>query len=166
MYVGKLVIAQVMEYLPLHSFRRIVTRYAGEPKVESFSCLDQYLTMAFAQLTFQESLRDIEACLRAQRSKRYHLGIRSTVARNTLANPNAVRDWRIYADFAQSLIAIARPLYVDEPFGVDLKESAYALDTTTMDLCLSVFAWEPFTSTKAPVKLHTLLGWINYLRRS
>jgi len=104
-----------------------------------------------------ESLRDIEACLRAQRSKLYHLGIRSTVARNTLANANAVRDWRIYADFAQSLIAIARPLYVDEPFGVDLKESVYALDTTTIDLCLSVFPWAPFRSTKAAVKLHTLL---------
>jgi hypothetical protein len=113
--------------------------------------------MAFAQLTYRESLRDIEACLRAQRSKLYHLGIRSTVARNTLANANAVRDWRIYADFAQSLIAIARPLYVDEPFGVDLKESVYALDTTTIDLCLSVFPWAPFRSTKAALKLHTLL---------
>jgi hypothetical protein len=113
--------------------------------------------MAFAQLTFRESLRDIEACLRAQRSKVYHLGIRSTVARNTLATANAVRDWRIYADFAQSLIAIARPLYVDEPFGVDLKESVYALDTTTIDLCLSVFSWAPFRLTKAAVKLHTLL---------
>src|SRR6516225_5658095 len=157
MYAGKLVFAQVMEHLPLHSFRRIVTRYAGERKVKSFSCLDQFLCMAFAQLTYRESLRDIEACLRAQRSKLYHLGIRSTVARNTLANANAVRDWRIYADFAQSLIAIARPLYVDEPFGVDLKESVYALDTTTIDLCLSVFSWAPFRSTKAAVKLHTLL---------
>jgi hypothetical protein len=113
--------------------------------------------MAFAQLTFRESLRDIEACLRAQCSKLYHLGIRSAVARNTLANANAVRDWRIYADFAQSLIGIARPLYLDEPFGVDLKESVYALDTTTIDLCLSVFPWAPFRSTKAAVKLHTLL---------
>ncbi len=113
--------------------------------------------MAFAQLTYRESLRDIEACLRAQRSKLYHLGIRSTVARNTLANANAVRDWRIYADFAQSLIGIARPLYVHEPFGVDLKESVYALDTTTIDLCLSVFPWAPFRSAKAAVKLHTLL---------
>ena len=113
--------------------------------------------MAFAQLTYRESLRDIEACLRAQRSKLYHLGIRSTIARNTLANANAVRDWRIYADFAQSLISIARPLYLNEPFGVDLKESVYALDTTTIDLCLSVFPWAPFRSTKAAVKLHTLL---------
>ena len=157
MYEGKLIFAQVMEHLPLHSFRRIVTRYSGERKVKSFSCLDQFLCMAFAQLTFRESLRDIEACLRAQRSKLYHLGIRSTVARNTLANANAVRPWQIYADFAQSLIAIARPLYVDEPFGVDLKESVYALDTTTIDLCLSVFPWAPFRSTKAAVKLHTLL---------
>ena len=157
MYEGKLIFAQVMEHQPLHSFRRIVTRYSGERKVKSFSCLDQFLCMAFAQLTFRESLRDIEACLRAQRSKLYHLGIRSTVARNTLANANAVRPWQIYADFAQSLIAIARPLYVDEPFGVDLKESVYALDTTTIDLCLSVFPWAPFRTTKAAVKMHTLL---------
>ncbi len=154
---GKLVFAQLMQHLPLTTFRRCVTRYQGEHKVKSFSCLDQFLSMAFAQLTFRESLRDIEACLRAQRSKLYHLGIRSTVARNTLANANAVRDWRIYADFAQSLIGIARPLYVDELFGVDLKDTVYALDTTTIDLCLSVFPWAPFQSTKAAVKLHTLL---------
>jgi len=154
---GQLVFAQLMQHLPLTTFRRCVTRYAGERKVQSFSCLDQFLCMAFAQLTFRESLRDIEACLRAQQSKLYHLGIRSAVARNTLANANAVRDWRIYADFAQSLIGIARRLYVDEPFGVDLKESVYALDTTTIDLCLSVFPWAPFRSTKAAVKLHTLL---------
>ena len=157
MYSGKLVFAQVMEHLPLHSFRRIVSRYAGERKVQSFSCLDQFLCMAFAQLTFRESLRDIEACLRAQHSKLYHLGIRSAVARNTLANANAVRDWRIYADFAQSLIAIARPLYVDEPFGVDLKDTVYALDATTIDLCLSVFPWAPFQRSKAAIRLHTLL---------
>jgi len=154
---GQLVFAQLMQHLPLTTFRRCVTRYAGERKVKSFSCLDQFLCMAFAQLTYRESLRDIEACLRAQRSKLYHLGIRATVARNTLANANAVRDWRIHADFAQSLIGIARPLYVDEAFGVDLKESVYALDTTTIDLCLSVFSWAPFRSTKAAVKLHTLL---------
>jgi Domain of unknown function (DUF4372)/Transposase DDE domain len=158
MYVGKLVFAQVMEHLPLHTFRRIVTRYAGNRKVKSFSCLDQFLSMAFAQLTYRESLRDTEACLRAQQSKLYHLGIRApTVARNTLANANAVRDWRIHADFAQSLITIARQLYADEPFGVDLQESVYALDTTTIDLCLSVFPWAPFRSAKAAVKLHTLL---------
>jgi len=154
---GKLVFAQLMQHLPLTTFRRCVTRYRGECKVQSFSCRDQFLRMAFAPLTFRESLRDIEACLRAQRSKLYHLGLRSVGARNTLANANAVRDWRIYADFAQSLIGIARPLYVDEPFGVDLKESVYALDTTTIDLCLSVFPWAPFRSTKAAVKLHTLL---------
>jgi hypothetical protein len=154
---GRLVFAQLMRHLPLTTFRRCVMRYQGERKVKSFSCLDQFLSMAFAQLTYRESLRDIEACLRAQRSKLYHLGIRSTVARNTLANANTVRDWRIYADFAQSLIGIARRLYVDEPFGVDLKESVYALDTTTIDLCLAVFPWAPFRSTKAAVKLHTLL---------
>jgi hypothetical protein len=154
---GKLVFAQLMQHLPLTTFRRCVARYRGEHKVQSFSCLDQFLCMAFAQLTFRESLRDIEACLRAQHSKLYHLGIRSTVARNTLANANAVRDWRIYADFAQSLIGIARTLYRDERFGVDLQDTVYALDTTTIDLCLSVFAWAPFQATKAAVKLHTLL---------
>ena len=154
---GKLVFAQLMQHLPLTTFRRCVTRYQGEHKVQSFSCLDQFLSMAFAQLTGRESLRDIEACLRAQRAKLYHFGLRSTVARNTLANANAVRDWRIYADFAQSLIGIARPLYVDEPFGVDLKDTVYALDTTTIDLCLSVFPWAPFQQAKAAIKLHTLL---------
>ncbi len=157
MYSGKLVFAQVMEHLPLHTFRRVVSRYAGEHKVKSFSCLDQFLCMAFAQLTYRESLRDIEACLRAQRSKLYHLGIRSVIARNTLANANAVRDWRIYADFAQRLIGLARSLYAADPFGVDLKDTVYALDTTTIDLCLSVFPWAPFRSAKAAVKLHTLL---------
>jgi hypothetical protein len=154
---GKLVFAQMMQHLPLTTFRRCVTRYQGEHRVQSFSCLDQFLCMAFAQLTFRESLRDIEACLRAQRSKLYHLGIRSTVARNTLANANASRDWRIYADFAQSLIGIARPLYLDEPFGVDLKDTVYALDATTIDLCLSVFPWAPFQRSRAAIKLHTLL---------
>ena len=157
MHSGKLVFAQVMEHLPLHAFRRIVARYAGERKVHSFSCLDQFLCMAFAQLTYRESLRDIEVCLRAQRSKLYHLGIRSAVARNTLANANTVRDWRMYADFAQRLIGIARRLYVQEPFGVDLHNTVYALDTTTIDLCLSVFPWARFRTAKAAVKLHTLL---------
>jgi hypothetical protein len=157
MYTGKLVFAQVMEHLPLHTFRRCVARYRGEHKVKHFSCLDQYLCMAFAQFTYRESLRDIEACLRAQSSKLYHLGIRSTVARNTLANANVTRDWRIYCDFAQSLIAIARRLYADEPFALDLKDTVYALDATTIDLCLSVFPWAPFRSTKAAIKLHTLL---------
>ena len=154
---GTLVFAQLLQHLSLTTLRRCVARYHGERKVKSFSCLDQFLSMAFAQLTFRESLRDIEACLRAQRSKLYHLGIRSLVARNTLANANAGRDWRIYADFAQSLIGIARPLYIDEPFGVDVKESVYALDTTTIDLCLSVFPWAPFRLAQAAVKLHTLL---------
>jgi hypothetical protein len=145
------------EHLPLTTFRRCVARYRGEHKVKSFSCLDQFLCMAFAQLTFRESLRDIEACLRAQHTKLYHLGIRASVARNTLANANAVRDWRIYADFAQSLIGIARRLYAAEPFGVELNDTVYALDTTTIDLCLSVFPWAPFRTTKAAIKLHTLL---------
>src|SRR5258705_11553706 len=157
MHTGKLIFAQLMEHLPLTTFRRSVARYRGHHKVQRFSCLDQYLSMAFAQLTYRESLRDIEACLRAQASKLYHLGIRSTVARNTLANANATRDWRIYCDFAQSLIAMARRLYVNEPFGVELTETVYALDATTIDLCLSVFPWAPFRSTKAAIKLHTLL---------
>jgi len=154
---GRLVFAQLTQHLPLTTFRRCVARYDGEHKIKSFSCLDQYLCMAFAQLTFRESLRDIEACLRAQIAKLYHLGIRGRISRSTLADANEVRDWRIYAEFAQRLIAIARGLYVDEPFGVDLKETVYALDSTTIDLCLSVFAWAPFRSTKAAIKLHTLL---------
>src|SRR5215470_20420516 len=157
MHEGKFVFAQLMQHLPLSTFRRCVQLYEGELKVKSFSCLDQYLSMAFAQLTFRESLRDIEACLRAQRSKLYHLGFRSTIARNTLANANATRNWRIYCDFAQRLIAMARRPYANEPFGVDLKETVYALDATTIDLCLSVFPWAPFRSTKAAIKLHTLL---------
>lgn len=157
MNTGKLVFAQVMSHLPLTTFRRCVARYNGEHKVKHFTCLDQFLCLAFAQLTYRESLRDIEACLRSQSAKLYHMGFRSTVSRNTLANANAVRDWRIYADFAQSLIGIARPLYVNEPLGVDLSETVYALDATTIDLCLSVFPWAPFRSTKAAIKLHTLL---------
>jgi hypothetical protein len=157
MHQGRLVFAQLTEHLPLTTFRRCVARYRGEHKVKSFSCLDQFLCMAFAQLTYRESLRDIETCLHAQRPKLYHFGIRSTVARNTLANANAVRDWRIYADFAQSLIGIARRLYAAEPFGVELNDTVYALDTTTIDLCLSVFPWAPFRTTKAAIKLHTLL---------
>jgi hypothetical protein len=154
---GQLVFAQLMQHLPLITLRRCVARYQGEHKVKTFSCLDQFLCMAFAQLTYRESLRDIEACLRAQASKRYHMGLRGNVARNTLANANAMRDWRIYCDFAQSLIGIARRLYAEEPLGVELKETVYALDSTTIDLCLSVFAWAPFRSTKAAIKLHTLL---------
>jgi len=155
---GKLVFAQLSEHLPLSTFRRCVARYRGEFRARSFSCLDQFLCMAFAQLTFRESLREIEACLRAQTLKLYHMGIRSNkVSRSTLADANEARDWRIYADFAQSLIGMARRLYAQEPFGVDLSEAVYALDTTTIDLCLSVFPWAPFMTTKAAVKLHTLL---------
>ena len=157
MNLGKLVFAQIMQHLPLTTFRRCVARYGGEHKVKTFSCLDQYLCMAFAQLTYRESLRDIEVCLRAQAGKLYHLGITSRVSRSTLADANEVRDWRVYADFAQSLIGIARRLYAGEPFGVDLKETVYALDASTIDLCLSVFPWAPFRSTKAAIKLHTLL---------
>jgi hypothetical protein len=154
---GKLVFAQVTQHVPLTTFRRCVARYGGEHKVKSFSCLEQYLCMAFAQLTYRESLRDIEACLRAQAGKLYHMGIKSRVSRSTLADANEVRDWRIYAEFAQSLIGIARRLYAGEPFSVDLKDTVYALDASTIDLCLSVFPWAPFRSTKAAIKLHTLL---------
>jgi len=157
MHQGKLVFAQVMAHLPLSTFRRCVARYDGEHKVKSFSCLDQFYAMAFAQLTFRESLRDIEACLTTQSQRLYHLGFRSPVARNTLANANAVRPWQIYADLAQHLIGIARPLYASEPIGLDLKETVYAFDATTIDLCLSVYPWAPFRSTKAAIKLHTLL---------
>jgi len=155
---GKLVFAQLMEHLPLSSFRRCVQRYAGEHKVKSFSCLDQFLCMAFAQLTYRESLRDIEACMRAQASKLYHLGMRTkVVARNTLAHANATRDWRIYAEFAQRLIQIARKLYASEPFAVQLDQTVYALDSTLIDLCLSVFPWTPSQCNKAGVRVHTLL---------
>ena len=157
MYTGKLVFAQVMDHLPIHTFRRCVARYRGHHKVKSFSCLDQYLCLAFAQLTYRESLRDIEACLRARQGKLYHMGIRGTVSRNTLANANEKRDWRIHADFAQALIAIAKPLYADDSFGVELDNTVYALDATTIDLCLTLFPWAPFQRSKAAVKLHTLL---------
>lgn len=154
---GRLVFAQVMQHLPLSTFRRCVARYGGQRKVQAFSCLDQFYCMAFAQLSYRESLRDIEACLRAQQSKLFHMGIRSNVSRNTLANANAVRDWRIHADVAQSLIGIARRLYASESFGVELSDTVYALDSTTIDLCLSLFPWASFKRTKAAVKMHTLL---------
>jgi len=157
MYAGQLVFAQLMEHLPWQTFRRIVERYDGDHRVRDFSCANQYRCMAFAQLTYRESLRDIEICLRAHSAKLYHLGIRGTVAKSTLADANESRDWRIYAEFAQHLIRIARWLYVDEPFGVDLKETVYALDSTTIDLCLTLFPWAPFRSTKAAIKLHTLI---------
>jgi len=157
MYTGKLVFAQVIDHMPMHAFRRCVRRYDGNRKVRSFTCLDQFLCMAFAQLTYRESLRDIEACLRAQQSKLYHMGIRGGISRNTLANANRVRDWRIYADFAQALIRIARRLYLDEAFGVELENTVYALDASTIDLCLALFPWARFRKTKGAVKLHTLL---------
>jgi hypothetical protein len=157
MYTGKLIFSQVIEHLPLQAFHRSVARYKGNYKIKGFTCLDQYLCMAFAQLTYRESLRDIESCLRSQRSKLYHMGIRGNVSRNTLANANKIRDWRIYADFAHCLIQKARALYLDEDFGVELDQTVYALDATTIDLCLSVFPWAHFRQAKAAVKLHTLL---------
>ncbi len=157
MYTGKLVFAQVMDHIPIRTFRRCVARYRGNYKIKSFSCLDQFLCMAFAQLTYRESLRDIEACLRAQSSKLYHMGLRGAVSRNTLANANEKRDWRIHADFAQALITIARRLHAEDAFGVEVAETVYALDATTIDLCLTLFPWAPFQQSKAAVKLHTLL---------
>lgn len=157
MYAGKLVFAQVMEFAPWHTFRRLVTKYDGDFNVRTFSCLDQFLCMAFAQLTYRESLRDIEACLRSQSSKVYHLGIRGNVSRSALADANEERDWRIYCEFAHALIRVARRLYVKEPLAVDLDETVYALDSTTIDLCLSLFPWAAFRETKAAIKLHTLL---------
>ena len=146
-----------MDFLPLHEFRKCIKRYRGNYKVKSFSCLDQFLCMAFAQLTYRESLRDIEACLRSMQNKLYHMGIRGGVSRNNLANANETRNWRIYADFAQVLIHQARSLYADDDFGVELDQTVYALDTTTIDLCLSLFPWARFQKRKAGIKLHTAL---------
>lgn len=157
MNTGRTIFSQVMEHLPLNDFRNCVKKYRGEYKVKSFSCLDQFLCMAFAQLTYRESLRDIEACLRAQHTKLYHMGIRGNVSRNTLANANMQRDWRIYADFAQVLIHTARDLYSRDDFAVDLKQTAYALDSTVIDLCLATFPWARFRKRKGAIKLHTLL---------
>jgi hypothetical protein len=155
---GKTIFAQLMDFVPrAYEFRRCVERYHGNYKVKNFSCWDQFLTLAFAQLTYRESLRDIEACLRATPQKLYHMGLRSLVSRNTLANANQVRDWRIYADFAQTLIQEARTLYKGEPFGIELDQTVYALDATTIDLCLSLFPWAQFRRHKSAVKLHTLL---------
>ena len=158
MNTGKTIFTQLMEFLPLHQFRRCVKRYRGDYKVQSFSCMDQFLCMAFAQLTFRESLRDIEACLRSMQGKLYHMGIRGKISRTTLARANENRDWRIYADFAQVLIHYARDLYSNDPFGLDLKETVYALDATTIDLCLSLFPWAKFRTTKGGIKMHTLLN--------
>jgi hypothetical protein len=154
---GRTVFAQLIGFLPDRDFRRCVARYDGDSRLREFSCWEQYLTMAFAQLTYRESLRDIEACLRSMRGKLYHMGFRGTVARATLADANESRDWRVFADFAQILIGIARPLYARDPIGVDLDHSLYALDSTTIDLCLSLFPWARFRKHKAAVKMHTLL---------
>lgn len=154
---GKLIFAQLMEYIPMTSFRRCVEKYRGHHKVKTFSCMDQFYCMAFAQLTYRSSLRDIEACLRARQSKLYHMGFRGHISRSTLAKANEKRDWRIYADFAQILIAQARKLYGNEEFGVELSETVYALDSSTIDLCLSLFPWAVFRKTKSAIKLHTLL---------
>jgi Domain of unknown function (DUF4372)/Transposase DDE domain len=157
MYLGKTLFAQVMDFLPWKTFHRIVDRYDGDHRIRSLSCAEQFRVMAFAQLTYRESLRDIEACLSAQAGKLYHMGLREPVRRSTLADANESRDWRIYYDFAQRLIIKARMLYANEDFGVELANTVYALDATTVDLCLSMFPWAPFRSTKAAVKLHTLL---------
>jgi len=154
---GKTIFSQLMDFLPHYEFRTCVARYKGSYKVKRFTCWDQFLCMAFAQLTFRESLRDIQTCLRVAQPKLYHMGFRGKVSRNTLANANLVRDWRIYADVAQALIAIAKPLYAKEDFGVQLDQTVYALDSTTIDLCLSLFPWAKFRKRKGAVKMHTLL---------
>src|SRR5438270_3287139 len=154
---GRTVFSQLISFLPDREFRRCVARYGGDRRLREFSCWDQYLTMAFAQLTYRESLRDIEACLRSLQGKLYHIGFRGQVSRSTLADANENRDWRIFADFAQVLIGMARPLYAHDPIGVDLEQTLYALDSSTIDLCLSLFPWARFRKHKAAVKMHTLL---------
>jgi len=154
---GRTVFAQLLDHLPSYEFQKCVTRYRGDYQQKTFSCWDQYLAMAFAQLTYRDSLRDIEACLRSMQGKLYHMGFRGKVSGSTLADANESRDWRIYADFAQVLIGMARPLYAHDPMGVDLEHSLYALDSTTIDLCLSLFPWARFRQHKAAVKMHTLL---------
>lgn len=157
MYTGKTLFAQIMDFLPWKTFHRIVSRYDGDHRIRTLSCAEHFRALAFAQLTYRESLRDIEACLSAQSAKLYHMGIRSPIRRSTLADANERRDWRIYAEFAQRLISQARQLYAEEDLGLDLTNTVYALDSTTIDLCLSLFPWAPFRSTKAAVKMHTLL---------
>jgi hypothetical protein len=154
---GQTIFSQLMEFIPTYEFNQCVKRYRGNYKIKNFTCREQFLCMAFAQLTYRESLRDIQACLRAANKKLYHMGIRSKVSRNTLAHANQTRDWRIYADFAQVLIREARGLYINEDFGVQLEQTVYALDSTTIDLCLSLFPWALFRKRKAAVKLHTLI---------
>lgn len=157
MHTGRFVFSQLMDFLPRHEFHQCVGRYRGDRRIRNFSCFDQFLSMAFAQLTYRESLRDIETCLRAIRNKLYHVGFRGVIARSTLAKANERRDWRIYADFAQVLIAHARRLYAADGFGVELEHTAYALDSTTIDLCLALFPWARFRRHKGAVKLHTLV---------
>jgi hypothetical protein len=157
MVSGRTVLAQLMDFIPRHEFNRCVRRFNGNRRVREFSCYDQFLCMAFAQLTFRESLRDIEACLRAMDSKLYHAGFRGSVSRSTLADANEKRDWRIYENFAHVLVGIARPLYTDDDLGLELAQTVYALDSTTIDLCLSLFPWAEFRQRKGAVKLHTLL---------
>ena len=157
MYSGKIVFSQIMEFLPIYEFHKCVERYQGNRKTKRFSCLDQFLCMAFAQLTFRESLRDIESCLRSMNSKLYHMGIRGSIAKSTLSDANEHRDWRIYFDFAQVLIHTARDLYSNDDFGVELSNTVYALDSTTIDLCLSVFPWAAYCKDQAGIRLHTLL---------
>ena len=157
MNVGRTVFSQLIEYLPSKEFQKCVARYDGDSRLRGFSCWDQLLAMSFAQLTYRESLRDIEACLRSMSGKLYHMGLRGKVARSTLGDANETHDWRIYADFAQVLIGIARPLHVRDPIGVDLSQSLYALDSTTIDLCLSLFPWAKFRKHKGALKMHTLL---------
>jgi hypothetical protein len=154
---GQTIFSQLMEFIPTYEFRQCVKRYNGNYKVKSFSCWNQFLTMAFAQLTYRESLRDIQACLRVAQNKLYHMGFRGKISRNTLANANQIRDWRIYADFAQVLISIARPLYAKDNFGLELEQTVYALDSTIINLCLSLFPWATFRKRKGAIKLHTLL---------
>jgi hypothetical protein len=154
---GKTIFSQLMDFLSPYEFRKCVERYGGNYKVKSFSCWDQFLCMAFAQLTYRESLRDIQACLRGNQQKLYHMGFRGNIARNTLAHANQVRDWRIYADFAQILIAQARELYANEDLGLELQQTVYAFDATTIDLCLSLFPWAQFRKRKGAIKLHTLM---------
>lgn len=157
MNAGKTLFAQLMDFLPWTTFDRYVKRYGGDKGVRSLTCTDQFRVMAFAQLTYRESLRDIEVCLSAQSPKLYHMGFRQEIKRSTLADANETRDWRIFADFAQRLIVQARKLYLGEGFGLELENTAYALDSTTIDLCLSLFPWALFRTTKSAVKMHTLL---------
>ena len=156
MPTSQTIFSQLMDFIPAYEFRKCVQRYNGNYKVKSFSCWDQYLCMAFAQLTFRESLRDIQVCLRMAQAKLYHMGFRGQISRNTLANANQMRDWRIYADFAQVLISTARSLYAKEDFGLDLQQAVYALDSTVIDLCLALFPWAKFRKRKGAIKLHTL----------